>query len=272
MKGAHNMKRILPLILTTLLVAAAPPARTPTGIPLFKGKSPTAPAKKYVYRDESATVAPLVSVEQVKKIVESFRMAYAKMGQPRLDIRVNQPFGTVPMVSAPPPGSASAPDIDPATGLPLNPGVAPVPPVITPASAPGPAPLSAPTRVFDSNALSDQQTKRDVQRLFGRPLRSAGVKLHDMDLVNLPEVSLEVLISERTVTLRGIGGEQELKVPDLQVTAIRLSDGRILGQATVLDLFPRPEQSAHQLRRRSIHQLAEATALMLMRDMAATAD
>lgn len=265
------MKRIIPLIFATLLVLLLP-AASPAGIPLFNGKPPSKPTKKFVYRDALAVAEPMIAVEKAKAILENFRLAYSKMGQPRLDIRVNQPWGTAPIVDTPVPGIGLAPNIDPNTGLPLKPGTVPAPPAIVPVAAPLSTPPSLTASLFDAGALAAQQTKRDVQRLFGRPLRMAGVKLHDADLVNLPEVSLEVLISERVVKLRGIAGEKELTVPDMQVTAIRLADGRIIGQATVLDLFPRPEQAAYQLRLRTIHQLAEATALMLMRDMTVTAD
>ena len=269
------MKRLIILTLTMMLAPStfpAPPARTPAGIPLFKSKPTAKPTNRFVYRDAPAVATALVTVEQAKAILGNFKLAYAKMGQPRVDIRVNQPWGTLPVATAPVPGVGLAPDIDPNTGLPLKSGVPLSPPAVAPEAVPVTAAILPPTRLFDTSALSDQQTKRDVQRLFGRPLRMAGVKLHDADLVNLPEVSLEVLLSEHTVKLHGIGGEQELTVPDIQVTAIRLADGRIIGQATVLDLFPRPEQAAHQLRQRTIYQLAEATALMLMRDMAMTAD
>ena len=134
------------------------------------------------------------------------------------------------------------PAIDPATGLPIPPGRAP-------------AVGGIPARIFDTDELSSKQTKREVERLFGRPLRMAGVMLMDADLTNLPEMSFEVLISEREITVNGIKGKQTHSVPDIQVTAIRMTDGRIIGQATVLDLFPRRSTAARMLQRYDIQQL-----------------
>ena len=93
----------------------------------------------------------------------------------------------------------------------------------------------------------------------------------DADLTNLPEVSFEVLISEREITVNGIKGKQAHSVPDIQVTAIRMVDGRIIGQATVLDLFPRRSTAARMLQRYDIQQLTEATALALMKDISSSA-
>ena len=93
----------------------------------------------------------------------------------------------------------------------------------------------------------------------------------DADLTNLPEVSFEVLISEREITVSGIKGRQSHSVPDIQVTAIRMTDGRIIGQATVLDLFPRRSTAARMLQRYDIQQLTEATALALMKDISSSA-
>ena len=95
--------------------------------------------------------------------------------------------------------------------------------------------------------------------------------LMDADLTNLPEMSFEVLISEREITVNGIKGKQTHPVPDIQVTAIRMTDGRIIGQATVLDLFPRHSTAARMLQRYDIQQLTEATALALMKDISSSA-
>jgi|TARA_B100000959_G_scaffold203223_1_gene212799 hypothetical protein len=130
------------------------------------------------------------------------------------------------------------------------------PPVGVPVAA---APLTP-------DELATQQTKREVERLFGRPLRLAGATLVDTDLSNQSEVTFEVLISARK-----LGGENSKSVPDIQVTAIRLADGSIIGQATVLDLFPNREVANRQLSKYSIQQLTQATALAVMRDISTTA-
>ena len=112
--------------------------------------------------------------------------------------------------------------------------------------------------------LATQQTKREVERLVGRPLRLAGAQLMDADLSKAAEVTFEVLISERKLA-------DGSAVPDIQVTAVRIADGNIVGQATVLDLFPNRAEAGRRMRQYSVQQLTEATALALMRDIATTA-
>ena len=153
----------------------------------------------------------------------------------------------VPIVSG-----GVAPAIDPATGLPMPAGAAP--------AGGGSAPGGIPGRLFDTNELATQQTKREVERLFGRPLRMAGVTLVDAAQTNLPELSLEILISERDLKVVGLNGERSYIVPDIQVTATQAADGTIVGQASVLDLFPQPSAAARILMRYDIRQLTEATA------------
>ena len=112
--------------------------------------------------------------------------------------------------------------------------------------------------------LATQQTKREVERLIGRPLRLAGAQLMDADLSKAAEVTFEVLISERDLA-------DGTAVPDIQVTAVRIADGNIVGQATVLDLFPNRAEAGRRMRQYSVQQLTEATALAVMRDIATTA-
>ena len=112
--------------------------------------------------------------------------------------------------------------------------------------------------------LATQQTKREVERLIGRPLRLAGAQLMDADLSKAAEVTFEVLISERDLA-------DGTAVPDIQVTVVRIADGNIVGQATVLDLFPNRTEAGRRMRQYSVQQLTEATALAVMRDIATTA-
>ena len=257
----------LTLIISALIIAgcAGPgPFTQQNTVPVHKNTIVTTPSSKHVY-----TVSPgvplqtIYTAEQAKAIVEEFRITYAKLGGPKIDVRVNFPRGAVQVPQLPIVGVGGVPAIDPATGLPMPAGGAPAP-------AAGGIP-AAPARIFDTDELSSKQTKREVERLFGRPLRMAGVTLMDADLTNLPEVSFEVLISERKITVSGIKGRQSHSVPDIQVTAIRMTDGRIIGQATVLDLFPRRSTAARMLQRYDIQQLTEATALALMKDISSSA-
>jgi len=258
------MKQSLTIISILIIVGCAGPMgiTRQNNTPIHKNTIATTPGTKHIY-----TVSPAVplqtiyNAEQAKAIVEEFRITYAKLGKPKIDVRVNFPQGAVQVPQLPTVGVGGIPAIDPATGLPIPPGGAP---------AAGGIPTD-PARIFDTDELSSKQTKREVERLFGRPLRMAGVMLMDADLTNLPELSFEVLISEREITVNGIKGKQTHSVPDIQVTAIRMTDGRIIGQATVLDLFPRRSTAARMLQRYDIQQLTEATALALMKDISSGA-
>ena len=254
------MKQSLTIISILIIVGCAGPMgiTRQNNTPIHKNTIATTPSTKHIY-----TVSPAVplqtiyNAEQAKAIVEEFRITYAKLGKPKIDVRVNFPQGAVQVPQLPTVGVSGVPAIDPATGLPIPPGGA--------AAAGG-----IPARIFDTDELSSKQTKREVERLFGRPLRMAGVMLMDATLTNLPEMSFEVLISEREITVNGIKGKQTHSVPDIQVTAIRMTDGRIIGQATVLDLFPRRSTAARMLQRYDIQQLTEATALALMKDISSS--
>ena len=255
----------LTLIISAMIIAgcAGPgPFTQRNTVPVHKNTNDPSPGTKHVY-----TVSPdvplqtIYTAEQAKAIVEEFRITYAKLGGPKIDVRVNFPRGAVQVPQLPIVGVGGVPAIDPATGLPVPAGGAP---------AAGGIP-AAPARIFDTDELSSKQTKREVERLFGRPLRMAGVTLMDADLTNLPEVSFEVLISEREITVNGIKGRQSHSVADISVTATRKADGRIIGQATVLDLFPRRSTAARMLQRYDIQQLTEATALALMKDISSSA-
>ena len=258
------MKPLMLIIPAMIIVGCAGPGpfTQRNTVPIHKNTNDPSPGTKHVY-----TVSPgvplqtIYTAEQAKAIVEEFRITYAKLGGPKIDVRVNFPRGAVQVPQLPIVGVGGVPAIDPATGLPMPAGGAP---------AAGGIP-GAPTRIFDTDELSSKQTKREVERLFGRPLRMAGVTLMDADLTNLPEVSFEVLISEREITVNGIKGRQSHSVPDIQVTAIRMVDGRIIGQATVLDLFPKRSTAARMLQRYDIQQLTEATALALMKDISSSA-
>ena len=165
---------ILPLALLGCTMSGASPA--PRNIRVVTGETPKPSGKKHTYTESPSTPLNLLySPEQAKKVVDNFKIAYAKMGQPRIDIRVNLPYGTVPASPLPVPGVQFSPTIDPNTGLPrtqLLAGAAPIPANPAPAGAP------VPTQIFDASALTERQTQREVETLFGRPLRRAGAQLH----------------------------------------------------------------------------------------------
>lgn len=144
--------------------------------------------------------------------------------------------------------------------------------------------------------LADKQTVRDVERLFGRPFRAAGAQLADQRvaasliadksfdhftasgneqarkdreaLSKAADVVIEVLISSREVLLPKVSGDQTTVVPDIQATAIRLSDSAIIGQASSRDVLGKDRDAGRIINRFDVHDIAEATALALMEDMA----
>ena len=253
------------LIALILTGCTNPPAQPKVdhvnGVPVYQKSATAKSGKTYTYTESPASpLDVLFTADQAKAILDEFKVTYAKLGAPKIDVRVNLPQGAVQVPQVPIVTGGGIPAIDPATGLPM--------PAAGGAVAGGAIP--APTRIFDTDELATQQTKREVERLFGRPLRMAGVKLVDADRTNLPEVSFEVLLSERKLDVIGIRGNTTHTVPDIQVTALRVADASIIGQATVLDLFPQRASAARMLKRYDIRQLTEATALALMKDMSAT--
>jgi hypothetical protein len=148
--------------------------------------------------------------------------------------------------------------------------------------------------------LADRQTVRDLERLIGRPLRLAGAQLADQRVVasliadqplehvlaaggsesarkdrealtRVADVVVEILISSRNLTLQGFQGEETRPVPDIQATAIRLSDGAIIGQASATDVLGRDRYAGPIVRQFDVRDIAEATALALMEDISLTA-
>lgn len=140
--------------------------------------------------------------------------------------------------------------------------------------------------------LADQQTTREIERLFGRVFRNAGAKLADphaaallLDqpaaahlggdqsakerdaLKQVADIAIEVLISSRNLTVPGVSGDSSYTVPDIQTTAIRLSDSAILGQAAASDVLGRGVGAAGIARQFGAQDITEATAFALMEDM-----
>jgi hypothetical protein len=135
--------------------------------------------------------------------------------------------------------------------------------------------------------LADQQTVREIERLFGRVFRHAGAKLADQRaaaallsdqpdakiggdptakereaLKQIADIAIEVLIERRERTVTGLSGDSTIMVPDIQATAVRLSDSTILGQAAASDIIGQGGGSGY-----GAHEVTEATAFALMEDM-----
>lgn len=141
-------------------------------------------------------------------------------------------------------------------------------------------------------ALADQQTVREIERLFGRAFRNGGATIADQKsavalleenpghrligdqaakdreaLAKIADVAIEVLISSRTITVPEVSGDKTYTVPDIQATAIRLKDSVIIGQAAASDILGRDMQAGRVARQFGVRDITEATALALMEDM-----
>jgi hypothetical protein len=140
--------------------------------------------------------------------------------------------------------------------------------------------------------LADQQTVREIERLFGRAFRHGGAQLADQTvaasllpekpgahlvgsqaekdrqaLASIADIAIEVLISSRNLTVPEVAGDATYPVPDIQATAIRLKDAAIVGQAAASDIVGRGVQAGRVVRDFSVQDITEATALALMEDM-----
>ncbi len=145
----------------------------------------------------------------------------------------------------------------------------------------------------ESPTLADQQTRRDIERLFGRPLRLAGAILVDHGAETagaatgadagagsasaaqpaaespVGDIVIEVLISSRRVAFAADGATTV--VPDIQATASRARDKAVLGQAASSDLIGFGAAAGEKARHYGTEEIVEATAFALIEDFAANA-
>jgi hypothetical protein len=251
--------------------------------PFSPAAQPVPSARLYVYEQRPvAGPGPLVTSEQAQTIINRFKEAYPKLGSPRYLIYVNREL------------------VDEQSGMKLirreeriessrgmgNTNTEPSVKSSTDNSyrADG---KSQPT-------LADKQTVRDVERLFGRPLRAAGVTLVDQRVASeliadrpmaefigttdspqarkdrealnkIADAVIEILISSKTVIVPTISGSQTITIPDIQATAIALKDSKVLAQASSTDVTNRVPPAT--LGNYDVHSITEATALTLMEDM-----
>jgi len=143
-----------------------------------------------------------------------------------------------------------------------------------------------------SASLADRQTVREVERLIGRVFRQAGAQLADQAaaadllpaqagthlvedraardreaLAKVADVAIEVLIASRPLPVTRLSGDTSVTVPDIQMTAIRLRDAAIIGQASASDVIGKGEAAAQTAMRFDVRDITEATALALMEDL-----
>lgn len=270
---------VLPAFSGSALAQAAAPATEPPvpvaqawpAAPLQAG----APAEQRLY---GALATPLIDPAAAQAVVDKFRAVYGTVSAPRLVIYVNRSL------------------IDPA-GLTLTARTE----SYTKKSADGKT-TSSKTKAASSYAaregvtttttLADQQTVRDIERLVGRAFRNGGAKLADQRtaavmlsaqpsapllgdqaskerdaLAQAADLAIEVLISTRTLIAAEISGDTTVAVPDIQMTAIRLKDAAILGQASASDVLGLVAGAAQAAKKFSAADITEATTLALMEDM-----
>jgi hypothetical protein len=243
----------------------------------------TQPTPVYTYEQKPvAGPGPLVASEQAQTIINRFKEAYPKLGSPRFLIYVNREL------------------VDEQSGMKL------VRRHETIESSRGlgntnsePSVRSTGENTYRADGktaptLADKQTVRDVERLFGRPLRAAGATLVDQKvgaqliadrplseiigttdspqarkdreaLNKIADAVIEILISSKTVTVPTISSSQTITVPDIQATAIGLKDSKVLAQASSTDVTNRVPPAS--LANYDVRSITEATALALMEDM-----
>jgi hypothetical protein len=274
------------LILSTLAVAAMLAAVRAQNQGMPPGMAPI-----YHYEQKPLAHLPvIIDPQQAEIIVDEFRTNYVSLGSPRILIYVNRDLvetspglkitdRTERVETTSTSSSAASSDTNAAA---TN--------------------ATITTRTVANNTyqdngkniptLADRQTVRDVERLVARPLRTAGATLVDQTVAaqltgdrplasstlmqsgsardavgRIADVVLEVLISSRNVTVAEVSGSKTYTVPDITMTATRLKDGKVIGQASASDVISRAGGPGYVARNFGVEDVTEATALALMDDM-----
>ncbi len=249
-----------------------PPPPPPVAQALPRPASPGLPGTQPAQRVYGPSGDTLIARPTAEGIIEGFRKSYRTDGAPRVVIYVNRAL------------------VDTASGLKLASRLENFETSDSGRKTTG----TNSYRVKDAPAptLADQQTVREVERLFGRAFRHGGAQLADQTvaaallpgkpgahlvgaqaekdrqaLANIADLAIEVLISSRSLTVPEVTGDVTYPVPDIQATAIRLKDAAIVGQAAASDLLGRGVQAGRIVRDFSVQDITEATALALMEDM-----
>ena len=287
---------------------------------------PAAPSEQvYIYDQQPVQNRPvLVSQEQANNVLQRFRAAYPELGSPRMVLFVNRELvdeqsgmrltgrtertqRNTTQVETDYKADPNAPAPAQAQSTFENPTSVTIIGDVGQGSRPYPGSATVNTKTEKTTSensykgsprnpgtLADKQTVRDVQRLFGRPLRLGGARLADQRIATqlipsgslkslgtegeqarkdrealqkIADVAVEILISSRPINVQEVSGVRTYNVPDIQATAIRLSDAAILGQATASDIIGKDAYAGNIARNFDVREIAEATALALMEDM-----
>lgn len=263
------------LFIVPVLLAQADNQTVPTPPPVYQAIPPASAApiaqagNQRVYGPSGDT---LIARQSAEGIIEGFRKVYRADSAPRIVIYVNRAL------------------VDTATGLKLTGHSEKYYKENEAVKTSGENTYA----VKDATAptLADQQTVREIERLFGRAFRNGGATLADQKsavallednpghrlvgdqaakdreaLAKIADVAIEVLISSRSLTVPEVAGDATYTVPDIQATAIRLKDSAIVGQAAASDILGRDMQAGRILKQFGVRDITEATALALMEDM-----
>lgn len=263
-----------PLLISLLAAQApqsAPPPRVTQALPQPTAPVSPAPSAEPAQRVYGPSGDTLIARQTADGILEGFRKVYKADGAPRVVIYVNRAL------------------VDTGTGLTLTERTEQFEKSNDTSKTTGTNTYKA--AEAKTPALADQQTVREIERLFGRAFRHAGAQLADQRvaasllpdsgehlvgeaaakdrqaLADIADVAIEVLISSRNITVPEVSGDVTYPVPDIQATAIRLKDAAIIGQAAASDIIGKGVQAGRVVRRFSIDDITEATALALMEDM-----
>lgn len=263
------------LFAAPLLVAQSPDQPPPTPPPVIVQATPRAlPAvgpqsTQRVYGPSSDT---LIARQTADGILEGFKKVYKTDGAPRIVIYVNRAL------------------VDTASGFKLTGRTENFEKTDTSLKTAGTNTYKA--KDAPAPALADQQTVREIERLFGRAFRHGGAQLADQKiaasllpeepgahltgdnaakdrkaLADIADIAIEILISSRNIAVPEVSGDATYSVPDIQATAIRLKDAAIVGQAAASDIIGKGVAAGRVMRQFDVQDITEATALALMDDM-----
>ena len=268
---------VLPALSAVALAQATAPATEPP-VPVTQAwpaaaAQPAAPAEQRLY---GANATPLIAPATAQAVVDKFRAAYGTVSAPRLVIYVNRSL--VDAAGLKLTGRTESYTEKSADGK------------TTSTKTKGTSTYATKDASTPAPTLADQQTVRDIERLVGRAFRSGGAKLSDQGIAGVmlsaqpgarllgdqatkerealaqsADIAIEVLISTRTLIAAEVSGDTTVAVPDIQMTAVRLKDAAILGQASASDVLG--AGAAQAAKKFSAADITEATALALMEDM-----
>lgn len=329
MKTELTLTSLLAVVPLTLAQPADKPMAKQPPPPVVAAAARPAAAGAYVYEQKPISGLPvLVTPDQAKAVIDRFKEGYKKLGNPRILIYVNRELvdETSGLRLTRTSETSDTDRSETKTDFTLDPNAAKALGANGGARIraggdvtlqgggrqglgilPGKGTTSTVNERGNSNRtftnadrpqprLADKQTVRDVERLFGRPLRHGGATLADQRvatqlipsarfnrdaittegeqaskdrqaLSKVADVVLEVLISSRQLVIAEVSGNKVYDVPDIQATAIRLSDAKIIGQASASDILGKDRYAGRVARNFDVREIAEATALTLMEDM-----